>query len=359
MVGQFSVNWKLSYVLKLKEYDYQEVKGPFMMDRVLWEKTGHWQNYGDLMFTTQSENREYAIKPMNCPGHVQIFNQGLKSYRDLPIRMAEFGSCHRNEPSGSLHGLMRVRGFTQDDAHIFCTEDQIESEVTSCIKMVYDIYSTFGFQNIQVKLSTRPEKRIGADDMWDRAEAGLAAALAHNGLKYEIQEGEGAFYGPKIEFALRDCLDREWQCGTIQLDFALPGRLNASYVAEDNDRRTPVMIHRAILGSIERFIGIITEEYAGFFPAWLAPVQAIVMNITDSQADYVQKVVKQLSDAGLRVKADLRNEKVGFKIREHTLRRVPYMLVCGDKEIAEGKVAVRTRKGADLGTFTIEEFAKS
>ena len=343
---------------KLKEYDYQEVKGPFMMDRVLWEKTGHWQNYGDLMFTTQSENREYAIKPMNCPGHVQIFNQGLKSYRDLPIRMAEFGSCHRNEPSGSLHGLMRVRGFTQDDAHIFCTEDQIESEVTSCIKMVYDIYSTFGFQNIQVKLSTRPEKRIGADDMWDRVEAGLAAALAHNGLEYEIQEGEGAFYGPKIEFALRDCLDREWQCGTIQLDFALPGRLNASYVAEDNDRRTPVMIHRAILGSIERFIGIITEEYAGFFPAWLAPVQAIVMNITDSQADYVQKVVKQLSDAGLRVKADLRNEKVGFKIREHTLRRVPYMLVCGDKEIAEGKVAVRTRKGADLGTFTIEEFAE-
>ena len=343
---------------KLKEYDYQEVKGPFMMDRVLWEKTGHWQNYGDLMFTTQSENREYAIKPMNCPGHVQIFNQGLKSYRDLPIRMAEFGSCHRNEPSGSLHGLMRVRGFTQDDAHIFCTEDQIESEVTSCIKMVYDIYSTFGFQNIQVKLSTRPEKRIGADDMWDRAEAGLAAALAHNGLEYEIQEGEGAFYGPKIEFALRDCLDREWQCGTIQLDFALPGRLNASYVAENNDRRTPVMIHRAILGSIERFIGIITEEYAGFFPAWLAPVQAVVMNITDSQADYVQKVVKQLSDAGLRVKADLRNEKVGFKIREHTLRRVPYMLVCGDKEIAEGKVAVRTRKGADLGTFTIEEFAE-
>ena len=341
---------------KLKQYDYQEVKGPFMMDRVLWEKTGHWQNYGDLMFTTQSENREYAIKPMNCPGHVQIFNQGLKSYRDLPIRMAEFGSCHRNEPSGSLHGLMRVRGFTQDDAHIFCTEDQIESEVTSCIRMVYDIYSTFGFTNIFVKLSTRPEKRIGADDMWDRAEACLAAALAHNGLEYEIQEGEGAFYGPKIEFALRDCLDREWQCGTIQLDFALPGRLNASYVAEDNDRRTPVMIHRAILGSIERFIGIITEEYAGFFPAWLAPTQAVVMNITDSQSEYVQKVAKQLSDAGLRVKTDLRNEKVGFKIREHTLRRVPYMLVCGDKEIETGKVAVRTRKGQDLGTFTVEEF---
>ena len=343
---------------KLKQYDYQEVKGPFMMDRVLWEKTGHWQNYADLMFTTQSENREYAIKPMNCPGHVQIFNQGLKSYRDLPIRMAEFGSCHRNEPSGSLHGLMRVRGFTQDDAHIFCTEDQIESEVTSCIKMVYDIYSTFGFTNIAVKLSTRPENRIGSDEMWDRAEAGLAAALAHNGLEYEIQEGEGAFYGPKIEFALRDSIGREWQCGTVQLDFALPGRLDATYVAEDNSRKTPVMIHRAILGSIERFIGIITEEYAGFFPAWLAPTQAVVMNITDSQADYVQKVEKQLSDVGLRVKTDLRNEKVGFKIREHTLRRVPYMLVCGDKEIAEGKVAVRTRKGADLGTFTVEEFAE-
>ncbi len=343
---------------KLKQYDYQEVKGPFMMDRVLWEKTGHWQNYADLMFTTQSENREYAIKPMNCPGHVQIFNQGLKSYRDLPIRMAEFGSCHRNEPSGSLHGLMRVRGFTQDDAHIFCTEDQIESEVTSCIKMVYDIYSTFGFTNIAVKLSTRPENRIGSDEMWDRAEAGLAAALAYNGLEYEIQEGEGAFYGPKIEFALRDSIGREWQCGTVQLDFALPGRLDATYVAEDNGRKTPVMIHRAILGSIERFIGIITEEYAGFFPAWLAPTQAVVMNITDSQADYVQKVAKQLSDVGLRVKTDLRNEKVGFKIREHTLRRVPYMLVCGDKEIAEGKVAVRTRKGADLGTFTVEEFAE-
>ena len=343
---------------KLKQYDYQEVKGPFMMDRVLWEKTGHWQNYADLMFTTQSENREYAIKPMNCPGHVQIFNQGLKSYRDLPIRMAEFGSCHRNEPSGSLHGLMRVRGFTQDDAHIFCTEDQIESEVTSCIKMVYDIYSTFGFTNIAVKLSTRPENRIGSDEMWDRAEAGLAAALAHNGLEYEIQEGEGAFYGPKIEFALRDSIGREWQCGTVQLDFALPGRLDATYVAEDNSRKTPVMIHRAILGSIERFIGIITEEYAGFFPAWLAPTQAVVMNITDSQADYVQKVAKQLSDVGLRVKTDLRNEKVGFKIREHTLRRVPYMLVCGDKEIAEGKVAVRTRKGADLGTFAVEEFAE-
>ncbi len=343
---------------KLKEYDYQEVKGPFMMDRVLWERTGHWQNYGDLMFTTQSENREYAIKPMNCPGHVQIFNQGLKSYRDLPLRMAEFGSCHRNEPSGSLHGLMRVRGFTQDDAHIFCTEDQIESEVTNCIRMVYDIYKTFGFSDIEVKLSTRPENRIGSDEMWDRAEEDLAKALTANGLEYEVQVGEGAFYGPKIEFALRDCLDREWQCGTIQLDFALPGRLGATYVAEDNERKTPVMIHRAILGSIERFIGIITEEYAGFFPAWLAPTQAVVMNITDNQADYVKKVVKTLSDAGLRAKADLRNEKVGFKIREHTLHRVPYMLVVGDKEIEEGKVAVRTRKGQDLGTMTVEEFTQ-
>lgn len=343
---------------KLKEYDYQEVKGPFMMDRVLWERTGHWQNYGELMFTTSSENREYAIKPMNCPGHVQIFNQGLKSYRDLPLRMAEFGSCHRNEPSGALHGLMRVRGFTQDDAHIFCTEAQVESEVTTCIKMVYDIYSTFGFTEIDVKLSTRPESRIGDDAMWDRAESALAAALEHNDLTYQVQEGEGAFYGPKIEFTLHDCLGREWQCGTVQLDFALPGRLGATYVAEDNERKTPVMIHRAILGSLERFIGIITEEYAGFFPTWLAPVQAVVMNITDSQADYVQKVVKTLSDAGLRVKADLRNEKVGFKIREHTLQRVPYMLVCGDKEIEAGRVAVRTRKGVDLGTFTVDELTQ-
>lgn len=339
---------------KLKEYDYQEVKGPFMMDRVLWERTGHWQNYGDLMFTTQSENREYAIKPMNCPGHVQIFNQGLKSYRDLPLRMAEFGSCHRNEPSGSLHGLMRVRGFTQDDAHIFCTEDQIETEVTNCIRMVYDIYKTFGFENIEVKLSTRPENRIGSDEMWDLAEQDLANALNANHLSFDIQVGEGAFYGPKIEFTLRDCLDRQWQCGTIQLDFALPNRLNAGYIGEDGERKTPVMIHRAILGSIERFIGIITEEYAGFFPLWLAPTQVVVMNITDSQKDYVQKVVKTLADAGIRAKADLRNEKVGFKIREHTLRRVPYMLVCGDKEMEQGNVSVRTRKGQDLGTMPLD-----
>ncbi|MGH1410190.1 MAG: threonine--tRNA ligase [Aeromonas sp.] len=341
---------------KLKEYDYQEVKGPFMMDRVLWERSGHWEKYAQAMFTTQSENREYAIKPMNCPGHVQIFNQGLKSYRDLPLRMAEFGSCHRNEPSGSLHGLMRVRGFTQDDAHIFCTEEQIMEEVSGCIRMVYDVYGTFGFENIVVKLSTRPEQRIGSDEMWDRAEQALAEALALNGLKYDLQPGEGAFYGPKIEFTLHDCLDRAWQCGTVQLDFALPGRLGATYVGENNERHVPVMIHRAILGSIERFIGILTEEYAGLFPAWLAPTQAVVMNITDNQAEYAVKVAKALNDAGLRAKADLRNEKIGFKIREHTLKRVPFMLVCGDKEVEAGKIAVRTRKGADLGTYPVEEF---
>ncbi|MEH8257860.1 threonine--tRNA ligase [Aeromonas veronii] len=341
---------------KLKEYDYQEVKGPFMMDRVLWERSGHWEKYAQAMFTTQSENREYAIKPMNCPGHVQIFNQGLKSYRDLPLRMAEFGSCHRNEPSGSLHGLMRVRGFTQDDAHIFCTEEQIMEEVSGCIRMVYDVYGTFGFENIVVKLSTRPEQRIGSDEMWDRAEKALAEALELNSLKYDLQPGEGAFYGPKIEFTLHDCLDRAWQCGTVQLDFALPGRLGATYVGENNDRHVPVMIHRAILGSIERFIGILTEEYAGLFPTWLAPTQAVVMNITDNQADYAVKVAKALNDAGLRAKADLRNEKIGFKIREHTLKRVPFMLVCGDKEVEAGKIAVRTRKGADLGTYPVEEF---
>ncbi|PJG58820.1 threonine--tRNA ligase [Aeromonas cavernicola] len=340
---------------KLKEYDYQEVKGPFMMDRVLWERSGHWEKYAQAMFTTQSENREYAIKPMNCPGHVQIFNQGLKSYRDLPLRMAEFGSCHRNEPSGSLHGLMRVRGFTQDDAHIFCTEEQIMEEVSSCIRMVYDVYGTFGFENVVVKLSTRPEQRIGSDEMWDRAEKALADALVLNGLKYDLQPGEGAFYGPKIEFTLHDCLDRAWQCGTVQLDFALPSRLGATYVGEDNERHVPVMIHRAILGSLERFIGILTEEYAGLFPTWLAPTQAVVMNITDNQADYAVKVANALNDAGLRAKADLRNEKIGFKIREHTLKRVPFMLVCGDKEVEAGKIAVRTRKGADLGSYPVEE----
>ncbi|WP_105168484.1 threonine--tRNA ligase [Pseudoalteromonas sp. T1lg23B] len=341
---------------KLREYNYEEVKGPLMMDRVLWEKSGHWDKYSDAMFTTESEKREYAIKPMNCPGHVQIFNQGLKSYRDLPLRMAEFGCCHRNEPSGALHGLMRVRGFTQDDAHIFCTEEQIMDEVSACIKMVYDTYETFGFEKIVVKLSTRPEKRIGEDEMWDKAELALAEALKANNIEFEYLPGEGAFYGPKIEFTLYDCLERAWQCGTVQLDFALPGRLGATYVAENNERKTPVMIHRAILGSIERFIGILTEEYAGLFPTWLAPKQVVIMNITDKQADYVQEIVQKLNKLGIRACADLRNEKIGFKIREHTLKRIPYLLVVGDKEVEQQEVAVRTRKGEDLGKFSVEDF---
>ncbi len=341
---------------KLLEYGYQEVKGPFMMDRVLWERSGHWAKYKDAMFTTSSENREYAIKPMNCPGHVQIFNQGLKSYRDLPIRMAEFGSCHRNEPSGSLHGLMRVRGFTQDDAHIFCTEDQIMDEVSGCIKMVYDLYATFGFSNIDVKLSTRPEKRIGDDAMWDKAEADLAEALKQNGLEFEYQPGEGAFYGPKIEFTLHDSLDRAWQCGTVQLDFALPGRLGATYIGEDNEKHTPVMIHRAILGSIERFIGILTENFIGYFPTWLAPIQVVVMNITDAQADYVKAVTEKMLKSGLRVKTDLRNEKISYKIREHTLMHIPYMVVCGAKEVESDVITLRTRKGVDLGQMKLDDF---
>lgn len=341
---------------KLSEYHYQEVKGPLMMDRVLWERSGHWDKYADAMFVTSSENRDYAIKPMNCPGHVQIFNQGLKSYRDLPLRMAEFGSCHRNEPSGSLHGIMRVRGFTQDDAHIFCTEEQIQAEVTSCIQMVYDIYRTFGFTQIAVKLSTRPEQRVGSDEIWDKSEAALKHSLESMDIEYQIQEGEGAFYGPKIEFTLHDCLDRAWQCGTVQLDFNLPTRLGATYVAENNERLVPVMIHRAILGSLERFIGILIEEYAGFFPTWLAPEQVVVMNITDKQADYAKEVVAKLQKSGIRAKADLRNEKIGFKIREHTLKRVPYLLVCGDQEVDAGEVAIRTRKGKDLGKIKVEDF---
>ncbi len=341
---------------KLHEYDYQEVKGPMMMDRALWERSGHWDKYAENMFTTMSEKREYAIKPMNCPGHVQIFNQGLKSYRDLPLRMAEFGCCHRNEPSGALHGLMRVRGFTQDDAHVFCTEDQVQDEVMSCIKMVYDIYKTFGFEQIEVKLSTRPEKRIGTDEMWDKSEAKLAEALKLSDIDFSYLPGEGAFYGPKIEFTLHDCLGRAWQCGTVQLDFALPDRLGASYVGEDNDRHVPVMIHRAILGSMERFIGILIEEYAGLFPTWLAPKQVVVMNITDKQGPYVSQLVNKLKESGFRVTEDLRNEKIGFKIREHTLKRVPYLLVVGDKEVESNEVAVRTRKGDDLGKMTVDAF---
>ena len=341
---------------KLREYKYQEVKGPLMMDRVLWERSGHWDKFSELMFTTASENREYAIKPMNCPGHVQIFNQGLKSYRDLPLRMAEFGSCHRNEPSGALHGLMRVRGFTQDDAHIFCTEDQVQDEVSGCIKMVYEIYKTFGFEDIVVKLSTRPEQRLGDDATWDRAEQALADALTNHGIKVEYLPGEGAFYVHKIEFTLHDCLGRAWQCGTVQLDFALPGRLGATYVGEDNERHTPVMIHRAILGSLERFMGILIEEYAGYFPTWLAPTQVVVMNITDNQREYAIETVKELNKLGFRAIADLRNEKIGFKIREHTLKRVPYLLVVGDKEVENQAVAVRTRRGEDQGVKGLQQF---
>ena len=340
----------------LRKYSYDEVKGPLMMDRVLWEKSGHWDKYAENMFTTGSEKREYAIKPMNCPGHVQIFNQGLKSYRDLPLRMAEFGCCHRNEPSGALHGLMRVRGFTQDDAHIFCTEEQMLDEVCSCIDMIYDAYRTFGFEKIEVKLSTRPEKRVGSDEIWDKAEKALADALNSKDIEFKYLPGEGAFYGPKIEFTLYDCLDRAWQCGTVQADFSMPGRLGSTYVAEDGERKVPVMIHRAVLGSLERFIGILTEEYAGFFPLWLAPKQMMVMNITDKQAEYAEQIVEKLQAQGFRAKSDLRNEKIGFKIREHTLKRVPYMLVVGDKEMESGQVAVRSRRGEDLGSMPIDAF---
>ncbi len=341
---------------KQRKYGFGEVKGPLMMDRVLWEKSGHWDKYAENMFTTESEKREYAIKPMNCPGHVQIFNQGLKSYRDLPLRMAEFGCCHRNEPSGALHGLMRVRGFTQDDAHIFCTEEQIQAEVASCIDMIYEVYQEFGFEKIVVKLSTRPEKRVGSDEIWDKAEQKLADALTSKDIEFQYLPGEGAFYGPKIEFTLHDCLDRAWQCGTVQLDFSMPGRLGSTYVAEDGERKVPVMIHRATLGSLERFIGILTEEFAGLYPLWLAPTQAVVLNITDKQGEYAANVVKKLQENGFRAKSDLRNEKIGFKIREHTLRRVPYLLVVGDKEMEAGEVAVRSRKGEDLGKFSIDAF---
>lgn len=342
---------------QLIKYGYEEIRAPMILDVSMWEKSGHWEKYQENIFATESEKRTYAVKPMNCPGHVQIFNQGLKSYRDLPYRMAEFGIVHRNEPSGSLHGLMRVRSFTQDDAHVFCTEEQILEEVTACIKMVYDTYATFGFaENIAVKLSTRPEKRIGSDVVWDKSEQALADALKANQLEYDLQPGEGAFYGPKIEFTLFDCLGRAWQCGTIQLDFSMPERLGSSYIAEDGERKIPVMIHRAILGSLERFIGILTEEYAGWFPMWLAPQQVTVMNITDSQAEFVQEIVKKLQESGFRVKSDLRNEKIGFKIREHTLKRVPFMLVVGEKEKEAGTIAVRTRKGEDLGVMSVDAF---
>ena len=339
-----------------QDYGYQEVKTPTIMDRSLWERSGHWQTYRENMFTTASENRDYAVKPMNCPGHVQIFNSALHSYRDLPLRLAEFGSCHRNEPSGALHGLMRVRGFTQDDAHIFCTEAQIEAEVSDFIVMLYQAYKDFGFSDVLVKLSTRPEQRVGTDETWDKAEAALAAALEKNQLQYELQPGEGAFYGPKIEFTLKDSLGRLWQCGTIQLDFNMPERLGAEYVAEDNSRKVPVMLHRAIVGSMERFIGILIEHYAGAMPAWLAPVHAVALNITDGQADYVSQVVAELRKKGLRIESDLRNEKITYKIREHSLQKLPYLLIAGEREMQSGQVAVRTRQGEDLGSMPLQAF---
>ncbi|MGP5538122.1 threonine--tRNA ligase [Psychrobacter glacincola] len=335
---------------------YEEIKTPQIVDRSLWERSGHWGNYATNMFTTASENRDYAVKPMNCPCHVQVFNQGLKSYRDLPLRMAEFGSCHRNEPSGSLHGLMRVRGFTQDDAHIFCTQSQIQQEVADFIKLTLAVYEDFGFDNIIMKLSTRPEKRVGSDESWDFAEKALADALDSSGLDWAYLPGEGAFYGPKIEFSLKDSLGRVWQCGTIQVDPNMPERLDAEFVNEQNEREVPIMLHRAILGSFERFIGILIENYAGWMPVWLAPQQVVVMNITDKQADACENVVSELKNSGLRAISDLRNEKIGFKIREKTLERVPYMLVLGDKEVESGSVNVRTREGENLGVMSVPEF---
>ncbi|MBR0566178.1 threonine--tRNA ligase [Azoarcus sp. L1K30] len=338
----------------INDRGYQEVKTPQIVDRSLWEKSGHWGMYSDLMFTTQSEKRDYAVKPMNCPCHIQIFNQGLKSYRDLPLRMAEFGSCHRNEPSGALHGIMRVRNFVQDDAHIFCTDEQVQEEAAEFIRLLQKVYVDFGFNDVIVKLSTRPDKRVGDDAQWDAAEAALAAALDAQALEYEVQPGEGAFYGPKIEFSLKDCLGRVWQCGTLQLDFNLPVRLEAEYVAEDNTKKYPVMLHRAILGSLERFIGILIEHHAGALPLWLAPVHAVVMNISEGQAEYTQEVVQALKKAGFRVEADLRNEKINYKIREHSVHKLPYQIVIGEKEKSAGVVAVRVRGGQDLGQMSLE-----
>ncbi len=342
---------------KLHRHGYEEINTPQIVDRSLWEKSGHWEKFRDEMFTTSSESRDYAVKPMNCPCHIQVFNQGLKSYRDLPKRLAEFGSCHRNEPSGTLHGLMRVRNFVQDDAHIFCTEGQLQEEVSSFIDLVYEVYADFGFTDILVALSTRPEKRVGDDAAWDKAEKALEVALDNKGLIWKLQPGEGAFYGPKIEFVLKDCLGRQWQCGTMQVDFSMPGRLDAFYIAEDGSRQVPVMLHRAILGSLERFIGILIEEHEGKFPLWLAPVHAVVLNITDNQADFARKLHATLTEHGFKVELDLRNEKIGFKIREHTLQRVPYMLIVGDRELETNTVAVRTRSGEDLGSMSVEDLA--
>jgi threonyl-tRNA synthetase len=342
---------------RLADAGYVEVKSPQLLDRVLWEKTGHWDNYRQNMFIAESEDRVLAVKPMNCPGHILIYKQGLKSYRDLPLRIAEFGSCHRNEPSGALHGLMRVRAFTQDDAHIFCTEDQINSETVAFCALLQSVYADFGFTEVRVKFSDRPPQRAGSDEVWDKAEHALKTAVEAAGLEYTLNKGEGAFYGPKLEFVLRDAIGRDWQCGTLQVDFVLPERLGAEYVGEDGTRQRPVMLHRAILGSFERFIGILIENYAGKLPTWLAPTQAVVLNITDRTAEYVEKSAEFLKNQGVRVETDLRNEKVGFKIREHTLRRVPYLLVAGDREAESRSLAVRTQSGQDLGAKSLEEVA--
>jgi len=344
---------------KQHAFDYQEIKTPQVVDISLWQRSGHADKFAEGMFTLETEERQFAVKPMNCPCHVQVFNQGLKSYRDLPLRLAEFGSCHRNEPSGSLHGIMRVRGFTQDDAHIFCTDEQIQPEVSQFIDMLHEVYADFGFSEVIYRLSTRPSQRVGTDEDWDRAEAALAEALNAQGLPWEELPGEGAFYGPKIEFSLKDCIGRVWQLGTIQVDFSMPGRLDAQYVAEDGSRKVPVMLHRAVLGSFERFIGILIEHYEGAFPVWLAPRQAVVVNITDKQLDYARHVAAQLQEAGFRVETDLRNEKIGFKIRELEMGKVPYVVVVGDKEMESGSVSVRARHGQDLGTLSIEGFIET
>ncbi len=343
---------------RLRAAGYQEINTPEIVDITLWEKSGHADKYLENMFLTDSENRNYAIKPMNCPCHVQVYNQGLHSYRDLPMRLAEFGSCHRNEPSGALHGLMRVRAFTQDDAHIFCTTDQVQSEAERFVDLLYSVYEDFGFTEVIVELSTRPERRIGEDALWDKAEQALENALHDMGVDFRLNPGDGAFYGPKIDFSLKDTIGRVWQCGTLQLDFNMPDRLGATYIAEDSSKQTPVMLHRAILGSLERFIGILIENYGGRMPEWLAPVQAVVLNITDRQNEYGKNIAESLENQGFRVDLDLRNEKIGFKIREHTLRRVPYLLVVGDREVEEGTVAVRTREGEDLGSMTVADFAE-
>lgn len=340
----------------ISQHGYQEVRTPQVVDKSLWERSGHWEMFHANMFTVESDERIFAVKPMNCPCHVQIYNQGIKSYRDLPIRLAEFGSCHRNEPSGALHGIMRTRNFVQDDAHIFCTEDQIQSEVAEFIDLLFKVYSDFGFKDVLIKLSTRPEHRVGSDEIWDKAEKSLEDALNAKGLAWELHPGEGAFYGPKIEFSLRDCMGRVWQCGTVQVDFSMPVRLGAEYVAEDGSRQIPVMVHRAILGSLERFIGILIEEHAGNFPTWLAPIQVAVLNITQNQAAYAEKVAEELKTKGIRALTDLRNEKIGFKIREHTVQRVPYLVVIGDREVEQQTVTIRTREGKDLGSMTLNEF---